>query len=179
MAFAAAAWRGELLTLLALAGSWLAFRFIWRRPFWRLWLPGALVGAAVEYMTEPEWTYSLQIYLWRDISPFVIAGWGIMFSWLVLLSNRCYAALFPSGWGRLSRLGHILTDLLIGLPLFLGNELFGLHVLKVWNYSPMLAWTHMIPLLHYPWEGVVAIFLYVLAIPSAIRHWEPAGDSHG
>ncbi len=168
------AWRGELLTLAALLISWLVFRYRLKRNFWHMWIPGAILGLAVEFMTEPEWTYSLQCYLWRDISPFVIAGWGIVFTWLVTISDYCYRKMFGAPPGtrgpRDPRLW--LTDIIVGIPLFLGNELFGLHIIKIWQYNTVLRWDTMIPLIDYPLEGLVAIICFSLAVPAAVRYWK-------
>lgn len=164
------AWRGELAGAAALAGTWAWFSAR-RRPFWRLWLPGALLGAAVEFMTEPEWTYDLQVYVWRDVSPMVIAGWGVIFAWLVRLSDALYRRWFPGApAGPDPR--RWLTDLAVGVPLLLGNELLGLHLLRVWRYQDLLDWHTLLPGLDYPWEGLVSLCLFVLAMPSAVRYWQ-------
>jgi hypothetical protein len=167
------AWRGELLTLLSLALSWLAFAKIFKRPFWRYWAPGILLGLTVEVITEPEWNYSLQLYLYRDVSVAVIAGWGIMFSWLVMLSDRLYTRWFaPASPGAKPGIKILLTDLVVGIPLLLMNELFGMHVLKIWTYSEILHWDTMIPVIQYPLEGLGALVLYVITVPAIIRWWK-------
>ncbi|NTV52965.1 MAG: hypothetical protein HGA76_08150 [Candidatus Firestonebacteria bacterium] len=166
-------WRGELLTVVSLVLSWLAFRKLFNRPFWRFWTPGALLGLTIEVITEPEWTYHLQAYLYRDVSLAVIAGWGIMFSWLVFLSDLCYDRWFNSAApGSRPGVRVMLTDTLVGVPLLLSNELFGLHVLKIWQYNDILHWDTMIPVIQYPAEGLGALVLYVVTVPAIIRWWK-------
>ncbi len=168
------AWRSELLTVLAFAFSWWFFSRMLHLSFLKTWVPGFLLGAAVEIMTEPEWTYTMQCYIWRDVSPFVMMGWGIMFSWMILFSDKLYRTFFhvtmserapqdPRLW---------LTDVLVGLPFFLGNELFGLHILKSWKYNAVLQWTTMLPGINYPLEGLVAILFFSLGLPAAVRFWK-------
>ena len=164
-------WRGEAAGIAALAGTWLAFRHLHWPGFWRMWTAGLLLGAAVEFMTEPEWRYDLQVYVWRDVSPFVMAGWGVMFAWVVALSDGLYRRWFgdrPGAGGLDPR--RKLTDLLVGVPLLLGNELLGLHVLQVWRYAGILEWNTMLPVIGYPWEGVVALVFFLLAMPAAVRY---------
>ena len=167
-------WRSEILTLIALAGSWTIFHLWGKRFFWQMWFPGVLIGMAIEFMTEPAWTYSMRFFIWRDISPFVIAGWGILFTWLVTFSDYLYLKLFGARAGSRGPRDYrlILTDIIIGVPLFLGNELFGLQVLKVWKYNPVLNWSEMIPVIGYPLEGIIAIVFFVSAIPMAVRYWK-------
>lgn len=170
------AWRGELATVLALAGTWFFFTVRLKQNFWSYWAPGVLLGATNEIMTEPEWTYSLQLYLWRDISPAVIVGWGIIFAWLVFLSDAGYAR-WAAGRGKMvnptaEKIKVVLCDAAIGIPLLLGNEIFGLHILKVWHYNSILRWDTMIPGLNYPMEGLVALVLFVLTVPAVIRWWK-------
>jgi len=132
---------------------------------------------ANEFMTEPEWTYSMRFYIWRDVLPFVIMGWGIIFAWLVTLSDELYQKLFhldPNG-SSVRYGGLLLTDFIVGVPLLLGNELLGLHVLKVWKYNAILGWNIMIPVIQYPLEGLFCLIFFVLAVPNAIRFWERNG----
>jgi len=102
----------------------------------------------------------------------VILGWGLLFAWLVFLSNGLYRRWFgaePGSRGGLdARLW--LTDLVVGVPLFLGNELLGMDVLRVWQYNPVLHWTTLIPVIHYPLEGLVALVFELLALPAAVRY---------
>jgi hypothetical protein len=167
------AWRGEFLTALSLGLSWLAFAKIFKQPFWRYWGPGALLGLTIEVITEPEWTYSLQWYLYRDVSVAVIAGWGIVFSWLVFLSDRCYDRWFApdAPYGK-PGIRVMLTDALVGIPLLLMNELVGLYGLKIWKYNEILHWDTMIPVIQYPLEGLGALVLYVVTVPAIVRWWK-------
>ncbi len=168
------AWRSELLTLLSFVFSWWFFNRQLHLSFLKTWLPGFLLGAAVEIMTEPEWTYAMQFYIWRDVSPFVMMGWGIMFSWMLFLSDKLYGVLFKvSLTGRAPQDPRFwLTDVLVGVPFFLGNELFGLHILKSWKYNAVLQWNTMLPGIDYPLEGLVAIVFFSLGLPAAVRFWK-------
>jgi hypothetical protein len=168
------AWRGEILTILTWIISWILIRYWLKRTYWHLWMPGTVMGAAIEFMTEPEWNYNFQLYIWRDISPFVILGWGIVFSWVIPISDYFYQKIFKvpaSTYGpRDPRL--LMTDLLVGAPIFLTNELIGLHFLKLWTYNPILQWNNMIPVIQYPVEGLVSMFFFTLAIPASVRYWK-------
>jgi hypothetical protein len=167
------AWRAELLTGMALLVSWLAIPKLFHQSFIRLWLPGLLLGLTIEVMTEPNWTYSVQCYLWRHISVAVVTGWGILFAWLVVISDFIYARwLARSVPGTKPGPAILLTDVLIGMPLFLMNEIFGLHILKIWRYNPILHWDTIIPVIQYPLEGLATLFLFVLTVPAVIRWWK-------
>jgi len=167
------AWRAELLTGVIFAVSWVAISRLWHKPFWSLVFAGMLTGLCVEYMTEPAWTYFMQFYIWRDISPFVVIGWGINLTWVVLLSEKLCSIFFGKHAGMRGDKRLFLTDVLIGVPYFLGSELIGLHVLKVWQYNENLRWNTILPVLHYPLEGVVAILFFSLAFPWMVRYWQP------
>jgi hypothetical protein len=168
------AWRNEILSLLAWVSSWWVFKYKLKQPFFKLMLPGVLLGLAIEFMTEPEWTYFVQIYIWRDVSPFVIVSWGLMFTWLITCSDFIYQKIFETNLSLLRKsIWKIrLTDLIVGIPLFVGNELLGLHVLKVWKYNPILHWDTVIPMIDYPVEAFVIIVFFIIAMPSAVRFWK-------
>jgi len=172
-------WRTELATGAALLGSWGVFKFYLHRSFWRTFLPGALLGLAIELMTEPEWTYSAAWKVWRDICPAIVLGWGVVFSWLIVLSNGLRRQWFGNAAVDADRLRWqtLLTDFVLGMPMFLGNEFFGLHVLKVWEYNSILGWNTLIPVIKYPVEGLVAMVFFTLALPPAVRYWERTLDS--
>lgn len=168
------AWRGELSGVVALVGTWVFFRCKLKQNFWILWVPGAMLGLANEFITESAWTYSLQLYVWRDVSPVVIAGWGVVFAWLVTLSDVLYRKLFGRDPGEPGAryLGLLLTDAVVGIPLLWGNEMIGLYFLQVWKYNSLLGWDSMLPFLNYPWEGLVCLILFVLAMPNTVRYWK-------
>lgn len=167
-------WRGELLTLIALILSAYIMIKKMKQPFWRIWLHGFILGMAVEVMTEPEWTYSLQLYLWRDVSPFVMAGWGIMFTWLITFSDKLYYKIHGEKINVSQNKSNwiIVYDVLIGVPLFLANELSGLYILKIWKYNDVLQWQTMIPIINYPLEGLISLILFIAGVSAAVRFWK-------
>lgn len=132
-------------------------------------LAGVIIGVANEFMTEPNWTYHMRFYIWRDISPFTILGWGPMFTMLVGFSDCLYHKLFHDWPKRDWRV--VLTDLIVGVPMLLGGELFGLNVLKNWEYNAILGWTTMIPVINYPLEGVMVMIFFIIAVPAVVRYW--------
>lgn len=168
------AWRSELLTIIVIALTAWAFRRFFGKSFLNYWWPGALLGLAVEFMTEPEWTYSMKIFIWRDVSPFVIVGWGVTMGWVVLLSDMVYQRWF----GRKNKQPWkiILVDLTVGWPLLISNELFGMHIMKSWKYNDILNWNTMIPVIDFPLQGILVIGLFVLAMPAIIRFWKDKGN---
>lgn len=166
------AWRSELLTILTLIVSWWSISRLWKKPFWATFFAGMLTGLCVEYMTEPEWTYTMQLYIWRDVSPFVIVGWGVNFTWVILLSEKVCKLFFGRQAGTRWDKRLFISDALVGVLYFLGVELIGLHVLKVWQYNAILGWNTLIPVIQYPLEGVVAILLFSLTFPWMIRYWK-------
>lgn len=167
-------WRGEISTIVTFIFSAYVLLRILKQPFWRMWIHGAILGLAVEVMTEPEWTYSLQVYIWRDVSPFVIAGWGIMFTWLIYFSDKLYYKIYgkPVDPKETKSNMIILFDLLLGVPLFLSNELVGLYGLKIWKYNDILQWHVMIPIINYPLEGLISLILFVAGVSSVVRYWK-------
>ena len=169
------AWRGEITTTAAVLLMCLLFKLWLRQPWWRLFFGGLMLGVATEFITEPEWQYSLKVYIWRDVSPFIMVGWGVLFVWWITISDALYRVWFraePGGAGGFWRLR--LLDAMVGLPLCLANEIFGMQVLKIWTYSPILHWNLMIPILNYPLEGLLSAFLFSLYAPQAVRYWKAA-----
>jgi hypothetical protein len=167
------AWRGELVGAAVFLATWAWFHWAWRLPFWKLWWPGALLGLAIEIITEAAWTYDFRWYVWRDVSPAVIAGWGVVFAWWIVLSGRLNRLCFgtaPASPG-LRRWRTFLTDAAVGVPLVYANEYLGLHILGVWKYNECLRWETLIPGLNYPWEGFAALVCFVIAFPAAVRYW--------
>ena len=165
------AWRGEAFTLVVGLITWMAFKYWLRRPWGSLFWAGVVMGLANEIITEPQWQYSLKVYLWGDISPFIIAGWGFVFAWWLTAADALYRAWFHAepGAGAGGFLKLRAMDILAGLPICLLNEIIGLRILKLWVYSPWLHWDTMIPLLGYPLEGLVAMCGYLLIAPPAVR----------
>lgn len=168
------AWRAEIAVAVSVVLSWLVFTKVLKRNFGTTFWPGVLMGCMIEFMTEPEWTYFVKLYLWRDVSPMIILGWGVIFSWLIVCSDALHGLWFRNrGSGAYAiRRQKVLTDFAVGMPLILGNELFGLYGIKVWQYNDILGWTSMIPMLHYPLEGLYSMVFFVLASPFIIRYWE-------
>jgi len=70
------AWRGEIVAVLVVVLTYSILGLVLRKPVGRMMIGGMLLGLGIEFSTEPEWTYSLQCYVWRDVSPFVMIGWG-------------------------------------------------------------------------------------------------------
>ncbi|MCK5242244.1 hypothetical protein KAR34_07320 [bacterium] len=172
-----AAWRGEISGCLTMIITWWAFQYKLKKPFWLLWIPGAVLGLANELITEPEWTYALQWYIWRDVSLVVAMGWGIVFAWIITLSDIVYYKLFhedPNG-KQVRYLRLLATDFLVGVPIVVGNELLGLHILKVWKYNSILGWDTIIPIIQYPLEGLICAVVFVLAVLNTVRFWKRVG----
>jgi hypothetical protein len=163
------AWRGEIVAVLVVVLTYSIFGLVFRKPVGRMMIGGMLLGLGIEFSTEPEWTYSLQCYVWRDVSPFVIIGWGAHMTWVVLLSEWLFRKVFRSDPDNDFRL--LITDVLAGVPLLTTGELLGLHVFRIWKYETCLQWNTMIPGIQYPVEGLICMVPFVLGMPSVVRFW--------
>jgi hypothetical protein len=162
-------WRGEIVSVVAVLGTYSIFRFVFHQRIGRMMIGGMLLGLAIEFSTEPEWNYSLKCYIWRDVSPFVIMGWGAHMTWLVLFSEYLFKKIFGAEPGNDFRL--LITDVLAGVPILTTGELLGLHVLKIWNYDACLNWHTMIPVIQYPVEAIAPMIALALGVPSVLRFW--------
>jgi hypothetical protein len=162
---------GEILASGVFCATFLIGRYLFHTDLSGMLITGMLAGLLLEWTTEVYWQYHLSIYIWRDVSLYVVLGWGYNFTYLTLLSDSAYRKF--RGISRLDgSMGILLCDGLIGIVFFVANEFIGMRLLHLWDYNPIADWTHIIPFLGYPIEGVFGALLLAMVFPSFVRHWE-------
>jgi hypothetical protein len=141
---------------------------------------GMLLGVTIEYITEIYWDYSLHVYLWRDISLFVIMGWGYNFTFYILLSGFFIRKVTKIKDDLRPDPKLILFDMFLGPVWFLSNEFLGMKVLHLWTYSKATGWTNNVSWLwNYPMEGILGAFFLCITLPSFVRFGANAFSATG
>ncbi|MBD3315216.1 MAG: hypothetical protein GF344_05470, partial [Chitinivibrionales bacterium] len=159
---------GEWVEVIAWISTYWVFRLGLKRDVSGEYIAGIMLGATIEFLTEAYWDYNFEVYLYRDISLFVIMGWGYSFAYFLLFSELLYKALTGSTVVRPHDYRILLCDAVVGPVWFIGNEFIGMHVLRLWTYSSAANWVHKIPVINYPIEGLVACVLFSLTFPTFI-----------
>lgn len=152
------------------------FWFIGKRNVTGEMICGTLIGIFIELITEPDWDYNLKFYIYKDVSPLVILGWGVSFSWVVAVSDFVYKLWVKGKKVKLFDKRVLLTDFVCGTIMFVSVEVFAMHVLHAWTYSPILGWTLIVPIINYPFEGVLGSMLAALILPTFVRYWQKSFD---
>jgi hypothetical protein len=134
-------------------------------------LASIIFGAGIEYITEFYWNYNFNVYLYKDISLYVIVGWGYNFTLLTLFSNLLYTKLMNKEAVITDDPKILFFDSISGLIWLIPNELLGVNVLHLWSYNPEVKWNHFVPVINYPIEALIGSMLLALFVPSYIRHW--------
>jgi len=65
---------GEILSLVFVSATLLIPWFVFKKNLTGMVFSGILLGAMVEFITEANWDYHVRVYIWRDISQFVVIG---------------------------------------------------------------------------------------------------------
>jgi hypothetical protein len=138
-------------------------------------IAGAIIGCFLEFSTEPLWTYHFRFTIYKDIAPSIFLGWGVLFTLTMYVSERLYQAVLhrrrvDAGDKRLFAFD-VLAACLIAFPM----ETLGMKS-GVWNYNQsVLHWSWgTVPLLHMPYEALLAYVLLMLIAPTFIRRWRGA-----
>lgn len=166
----------ELSTLVAVLLIFPIFFRIFRKNIIGEFIAGVVLGIFFEIATEPVWDYHLTWYLYKDVSPIIMLGWGVSFTILVKLSDWFYKKVYHKKQVNLFDLRLFASDLIVGTTWLTAVELFGINVLHGWNYSPELGWHIMIPIINFPLEAVLALALFSLVMPTFVRHWQKKLD---
>lgn len=163
---------GEILVCSTFFPTLIITWFVFKKDVTGMLLAGMLIGLCIEFITEAYWNYSLIVYLYKDISLFVIMGWGYSFTLYLLLSGWLFRFIVRSKNVYAHDLRLLLMDIFIGPIWFLSNELLGMKGLHLWTYSECAGWTHPIPWLWgYPLEGVIGAIFLSTVMPSFVRYW--------
>jgi hypothetical protein len=166
--------KGEIITavfcITALSVAWFGFK----KDLSGMFVSGIILGTAVEFITEAYWDYSFKMFIWRDIPLFVIVGWGYSFSLFILLSDWVFKKVFRPKNIAVDDKRILLCDALLGPLWFVSHELLGMNVFHLWTYSKVSGWTYIIPVINFPWEGVIGAVLFATVLPTFVRHWEKA-----
>ncbi|MBD3343615.1 MAG: hypothetical protein GF401_00980 [Chitinivibrionales bacterium] len=167
---------GEWLATGTFIATWLLFKFVIHKDITGDLITGMIVGATVEYLTEAYWDYSMKVYIYKDISVFVIMGWGYSFTYFLYFSRILYKKLFNKNMVKLFDKRIILCDALVGPLWFIANEYVGMNIFHLWTYSSIAGWTHIIPVIHYPLEGVIGSIFFSITFPTFVRYWQKEFD---
>jgi len=153
---------------------WYLFKKLARRDVSGHMIAGTLIGAFLEFSTEPLWQYHFKITVYKHNTPLsVVTGWGVMFTLVVFLSEKLYcwflkeSTILPQDKRIL--FFDALGALLIGLPL----ETLGLKS-GVWDYrNDILHWDWgIMPFFRMPYEALFGYTLLMLIAPTFVRYWE-------
>jgi len=166
----------EIWSYVQIPVLWYLFKRYARRDVSGQMIAGTLIGAFLEFSTEPLWQYHFKITVYKHNTPLsVVTGWGVMFTLVVFLSEKLYCfclkkdSIVPHDKRIL--LFDALGALLIGLPL----ETWGLKS-GVWNYrNDILRWDWgTMPLFRMPYEALFGYTLLMLIAPTFVRYWQGA-----
>ena len=163
---------GELLSFFQFWGIIIIAATVFKKDLTGMFFASMIFGAAFEWVTEAYWDYSLKVYLWRDISLFVIIGWGYSITIFVLLSNWIFGSLTRQKGTIKIDWRIIPCDMVVGTIWFVANEFLGMKILHLWAYSKASRWTHMVPGLDYPIEGIIGTALFSVIMSAFVRFWE-------
>ncbi|HLD44803.1 MAG TPA: hypothetical protein VJC18_05155 [bacterium] len=149
--------------------------------FWRLarrnvvgdLIAGSIVGMFVEFASEPLWNYHFKLTIWKDVSPGIIMGYGVLFALAVFFSEKLYKWWFKESTIKDYDKRIFITDVLAAAWIALPLEKIGL-ITKVWDYNQdVLKWsTIYIPIVDLQLEVFVGYALLMLIAPTFVRYWQ-------
>ena len=170
---------GEIMSVTTTVISLLAAWFVFKKDLTGMFLSGIILGTAVEYLTEAYWDYTklmdangFNVFIYGDISLYVIMGWGFSFSVVILLSNWVFKSITRNNAELVVDARIIICDAVLGPVWFIMIEYLGMQVLHLWRYTECSNWTHIVPVIQYPFEGVIGAVLFAAILPTFVRHWE-------
>ncbi|MDE2290725.1 MAG: hypothetical protein KGL53_01475 [Elusimicrobia bacterium] len=170
----------EAASYLTVFLAWWGFRRFARRNVAGDMIAGTMVGAFLEFATEPLWDYHFKLTIYKDTPLVVVLGWGVMFTLVVYLSERLYKAILRKDHVVITDKRIFLFDLVGAVVIAMPIEWFGLHE-GVWTYRyDRLGWTWgKIPLVGMPYEALVGYCLLMLIAPSFVRLWQGSFEGRG
>jgi hypothetical protein len=163
---------GEISSISVSVAMLLISWFVFKKNLTGMFLAGIMLGLSVEYLTEAYWEYYFNVFIYRDISLYVVMGWGYSFGIFILISNFIFAKLVGKKSPETFDKRIILCDAILGPLWFILHEFIGMNLLHLWKYTECSHWTHVIPIIKYPIEGVVGAILFAAILPTFVRHWE-------
>ena len=134
---------------------------------------GTMMGAYIEFATEPLWDYHFHINIYKDIPPGIVLGYGVMFTLAIFVSEKLYCLIFRRNsiepYDKRIFFTDALAAPLIGLPLEKIGMLAG-----AWDYNyELLNWSGVvIPIFGMPLEALIGYTLLMLAALTSIRYWQ-------
>jgi hypothetical protein len=189
---------GEWTTLTIIITTLLAARFIWKRDLTGYFFAAIIFGVVIEYITEAYWIYDarfvkdmypnfkgMKVFLFpnsifhdRDLSFFIIIGWGFHLTFLTLISNWVFRKVTGQTSDAIQFAPSILAcDGLVGIVWLTLNEILGMK-LNLWFYDKDISkWVPSVPIpllgISLPWESILGAGLLALITPTFLRHWQP------
>ncbi|HRY29246.1 MAG TPA: hypothetical protein P5079_04320 [Elusimicrobiota bacterium] len=165
----------EIWSYLQLPVIWYLFRRFAKKNVFGDMVAGAMIGAFIEFSTEPLWTYHFRLTIYKDVPLSVVLGWGVMFTLVVFVSEKLYCWILKKTaidpYDKKIFLFDVLGAALVGLPL----ETVGLKS-GVWDYNyDVLQWNWgTIPFFNMPYEALMGYCLLMLLGPTFVRYWQGA-----
>src|SRR5262249_9163170 len=123
----------------------------------------------------PLWTYHFHITIYKDVAPSIILGWGVVFTLTLFVSETAYLRCLKKRSIDPSDPRLFVFDVAAACLVAFPMETLGLKS-GVWAYNQnVLKWTWgTLPLVHMPYESLVAYALLMLIAPTFIRRWRSA-----
>ncbi len=152
---------------------WYLFRRFGKRNVTGELIAGTIIGAFIEFATEPLWDYHLKVTVYKDVPLVIVIGWGMMFTLATCLSEWMYKKVTGKTVvdDRDKRL--LLLDVVCAVAVALPIEKLGLAT-GVWTYRyDLLQWDWgKVPFFNMPLEALFGYALLMLIGPSYVRHWQ-------
>jgi hypothetical protein len=136
-------------------------------------IAGSIVGMFVEFASEPLWNYHFKLTIWKDVSPGIIMGYGVLLTLAVFFSEKLYKWWFKQPKVQPYDKRIFITDILAAAWIALPLEKIGM-ITGVWDYNQdILQWSSIyIPIVNLQIEVLVGYALLMLIAPSFVRYWQ-------
>ena len=163
----------EIWSFIQLPVLWYVFKRLAHRNVAGTMLAGAMIGAFIEFSTEPLWDYHFRLTIYKDIPLGVVLGWGVMFTLVTFVSEKLYCAILKKKelipFDKRILIFDVMAAVLVGLPL----EAIGVKS-RLWDYNKhILNWSWGdIPIFNMPYEALVGYALLMLIGPTFVRYWQ-------
>ena len=152
---------------------WFLFKRYAKRNVLGEMAASCVFGIFFEVVSEPLWDYHMAVTFYRDTPVVAITGWMVMFTLVVVMSEKLYR--FALREERIIPYDKriVLFDILAGIIVCLPLETFGART-GVWTYRTELLkwnWDSLIPVFKVPYEVVWCYALLMLIAPTFVRYW--------
>jgi hypothetical protein len=162
----------EIWSYLQVPLFWFLFWKFGRQDVSGSFIAGSLVGLFVEFSTEPLWTYHFRYTFYKDVTPSIILGWGVLLTLTVFFSEKLYRWLLNRNTVDPNDRRLFLFDALAAGLIAFPMETMGLKA-GVWTYNlHILDWTWgTVPVFEMPFEALFGYMLLMTIAPTFIRRW--------